>query len=406
MLNRKRAITYVVMLLVAVVFLSSSYAYCPPSEDICVDNQTISDNYLAQHNTPERANVSVWFFYASWCPHCHRVLMSGVLDELPDYVNVTKYLVDKDPKAHALFSEVVSRYGIVAGVPTAVIFTTDPFNGTILQGDTPIISEIRNVTELAMKNQEKVYGGVTNVERNVFADLAFLIGTAAADSINPCIMAVLLIMLGTLASIKEYKKMRDFGIIYVASIYFTYLGIGVLLTLGAVYIVNQLSLFASEIATATKIVVAAILVFAGVVNIKDYFWWGKGITFNINEEHKKKVIELAKKASIPAIISIAVLITVVEFPCSGIMYLGAIFYFVSTGMNPLQLFGYLLIYNLIFVLPPVGMLVIALGGKKASEIASNLGLKKANEILMENKEKFRLIMGVVLIALAILILVT
>ncbi len=358
------------------------------------------------HTNVTGDNVTVWFFYSSWCPHCHRVLQSHVLENLPAYASVYRYMVDENSSARSLFDEVVDKYHIPAGVPTAVVFTSGPYTGKVLQGDSTIISRLpalvkilHNETQYAKTNYSltpQSVGGVTSVSRSLLGDLIFLVGVAASDSINPCIMAVMLIMLATLAAIKDYKRMRLFGITYILCVYISYLVIGVLLLLGSMYLVNQLNMFATRVATVTKWVVAGVLIFAGLVNIKDFFFWGKGITFNINDKHKQRVVELAKKASIAAVISIAIFVTIVEFPCSGIMYLGAIFYWVSQGVNPWQVFSYLLLYNLIFVLPLVVMLWVALAGRKA-EFG---GIQSATSILMRNKERFRLIMGIALLGLA------
>ncbi len=385
-------------LALVIMLVSLALGSCTDSSsDVCVPTGTAGDSGIFINSTDP--GMHVWFFYASWCPHCHRVMSSGVLENASKYAVVSYYEVDKNETASERFNWVVNHYKIPAGVPTVLVFSDNPENGTILQGDQPIITNLMSALKGKSK-QKQVSSGITKVSRDLWSDLAFLVGVAASDSINPCIMAVMLIMLATLASIKEYKRMKTFGIMYIACVYVAYLLIGVALILGSMYLINQLSMFATQVATVTKWIVAGILVFAGIVNIKDFFFWGKGITFNINEEHKRKVMEMAKKASVVAVISIAAFVTVVEFPCSGMMYLGAIFYWISQGVNPYQVFVYLLIYNAIFVLPLVFMLGIALAGKKAEE--GNVG--RATQILMKNKERFRLIMGIALLILAYLVI--
>ncbi len=398
---------YVLSFITFAVADTCSDTVCSPSDGSLLDSSgAVVDQHVDNESMSTKPHV--WFFYASWCPHCHRVMSSGILENASKYAIISYLEVDTNKTAREAFNRITNHYNIPAGVPTALVFLDDPMNGTVLQGDQPIISNIMKLVATYSNSSITTHnatvlssGGVTHVSRNLVSDLAFLVGVAASDSINPCIMAVMLIMLATLASIKEYKRMKFFGLLYILCVYVSYLIIGVLLVLGSMYLVNQLSMFATQIATATKWVVAGILVFAGLVNIKDFFFWGKGITFNINEKHKQKVVEWAKKASVVAVISIAAFVTLVEFPCSGIMYLGAIFYWVSQGVNPYQIFAYLLLYNAIFVLPLVIMLWIALVAKRAEEG----GVNKATNILMKNKEKFRLIMGLALLGLAYLVLV-
>ncbi len=357
---------------------------------------------VALASTINNETVNVWFFYASWCPHCHRVLSSGVLDTLPEYANVSKFQLDKDQNARDLFKKVVGKYGIVAGVPTVVVFTDDPYNGTVIQGDEPIIKNLPSLVVNASKNAQVISSekSVTKVERNVVQDVLLVLGTSAADSINPCIMSVLALLLATIASIKAYRRVVKLGVMYILSVYLSYLAIGLLLMLGAMLLINQMSFLASQIATVTKMIVAVLVGVAGIINIKDFIWYGKGISFKLPERHKERIIQLAKRATIPAIISIAVIVTIVEFPCSGMMYLGLITYFVSSGVSPFMLLVYLLLYNVVFVLPLAIMVGIVSAGKKVEEEVSRI-----DKIRLRYRRWFRLIMGLALLGLAYLVLV-
>ncbi len=351
----------------------------------------------------ENKTVNVWFFYTSWCPHCHEVLSSKVLENLPDYVNVVWFQLDGNKTAQEIFQEVSDKYNIPAGVPTVIVFKDDPYSGVVLQGDKPIISELPKLVENLSETTNNVISTkkrTTPVKRDLLKDVLLIVGTGAADSINPCILSVLALLLATIASIKAYRRVVKLGAMYIVSVYISYLIIGLLLMLGAMLLINQMSFLAAEVATVTKIIVAALVGIAGIINIKDFIWYGKGISFKLPEKHKNKVIQLAKRATIPAIISLAVIVTLVEFPCSGMMYVGLITYFVSSGVPPLQLLAYLLLYNVIFVLPLIIMVGSVSAGKKVEEKIS-----KIEEIRLRYRRWFRLIMGLALLGLAYLLLV-
>jgi len=341
----------------------------------------------------EQKVVNVWFFYATWCPHCHKVISSGVLDSLESEANITKFVIDKDPYAQKIFMEITNYYKISAGVPTALIFENDPLKGKIIQGDEPIIKNLPKVVE-GIETKENG-GGITLVKRNIWKDLALVIGTGAADSVNPCIISVLALLIMALTTMKSYKKILKLSILYTIIVFVTYLIIGILIVFGAMLLVNKLTEFAL-FTGIIKTIVAVLLLIAGAINIKDFFWYGKGISFSLSPKYKNLTLKLAKRASIPAILILGLVVTIIEFPCSGMMYLGIITYFVSQAVNPWLLLQYLIIYNLVFIIPLILIMIFTLSGKKISNIES---------FRLKYRKVFRLVMGIVLIGLACLILV-
>ncbi len=357
---------------------------------------------------PAAASANVWFFYSVNCPHCHNVMQSGVLNNIN--ASVENYLLDFSSENQEKFMQVVNQYNIPAGVPTALVFTDDWKNGRVIQGDRPIIDTLQSVVEeysgipslnttAENKTVSRVMqdGGVTKVERNVLSDLALVMGTGLADSVNPCIMAVLGLLFATLSSMKSDKKdMIILGGLYTLCVYVSYFIIGLVIFAGAIMLVNQFSFFAMNIMWIAKMLVAVFIVFAAAVNIKDFFWYGKGFTFKLNESQKNKVIKLIKKASIPAILLMGLFVTIVEFPCSGMMYLGIVTYFVSSGISPLLFLFYLILYNLLFITPLIIITLLFIKGKSAKSIET---------FRLKHRRQFRLIMGIGLLLLALLIVV-
>ena len=177
------------------------------------------------------------------------------------------------------------------------------------------------------------------------------------------------------------------------TIYVSYFIIGVLLALG-------LNAFLTKTSTAVNSVigfyvllgVAIIVIFAGIVNIKDFFAYGKGISFSLSDKSKKRVTELIQKLSLPSIIALGIIITIIEFPCSGIMYAGLISLLMLNNISFVGLLFILIVYNFIFVLPLIFIVYsITQGGDVSSVNATRLKYRKW----------FRLIMGIVLVGLGI-----
>ena len=345
----------------------------------------------------ENKTVNVWFFYADYCPHCHKVLDSGVLDNLPLYAKLKMYEISKDENARELFINITNAYNKPAGVPLIVVFTDDPYNGKVLMGDDPIIQNLPSVVN-------SFYSASTNTDSfSGINDLALVLGTALADSVNPCIMAVLVLLLATLSSMslsskkrkdEVKKKMLKVGFVYTSAVFITYLVLGVLILFGMNALFNYMTGYIVSIEYYIKLFVVVMIVVAGLINIKDFFWYGKGISFVLPKKYQLKVKSLAKKSTLPAVISAALIVTIVEFPCSGMMYLGIITYFVSKNLPLMQIMMYLVIYNVIFVLP---LVVIALLSTKS--------VRKVEKARLKYRRIFRLVMGVALLVLAYLIVV-
>ena len=98
--------------------------------------------------------------------------------------------------------------------------------------------------------------------------LGVVIGAALLDSINPCVLGVLIFLIAFMRKVfKSRWKMLIGGLFYSLVVYVTYLAIGFGLLQVAVNIT------VSNIFYGTAAVVA---ILAGLLEIKDYFWYGKG----------------------------------------------------------------------------------------------------------------------------------
>lgn len=181
--------------------------------------------------------------------------------------------------------------------------------------------------------------------------LGIIIAAALADSINPCVFGVLIFLLAYMVAVFKNKlKMLAAGIIYTLVVYITYLmiGLGIFAFAQSTGIVKPFYWFAAVVA-----------ILAGVVEIKDYFWYGRWFSLQMvpgGAEKIKKMSNAMKsmEARHPLLsLGIAALLGFVvvlfEFPCTGAPYL-AILALLSAGDYSSGV-PLLLLYNLIFILP-------------------------------------------------------
>ena len=219
--------------------------------------------------------------------------------------------------------------------------------------------------------------------------ITIVLGSAAIDSINPCAIGVLILMISVVMSGKKsVKRLLLLGSVYIFSIFATYLVAG----LGLVYFFSEIPIVIAEY---LSIGVGALVIFAGVLEMKDYFWYGKGFSLHIPAKAAKKIKKLSNSntSTVSGIMLLGAFVAAVELPCTGAPYLAII----TILRIDFDIWALLLmvLYNFIFVLPLIVILVMIAGGAKVSSV------KKWKE---ESKGAMRLFIGLLLVALGWLLI--
>lgn len=216
--------------------------------------------------------------------------------------------------------------------------------------------------------------------------LPMVIGTGLLDGINPCAFAVLIFFVAFLFTMKStVKNILKVGFVFITMIYVAYLLIG----LG---IVHAFVFSGEEHLMAT--ISAYMLMLLGLVNVKDYFWYGRwfSLSSGVDMNFYKKYLN---KFTIPSVMVVGFLVGLCTFPCSGGIYVAIIGLLVSktTYMSGL---GYMLLYNLMFIMPLIVMLLFLTNRRTLGNISR-----------WENTHKrwIKLLSGITMILLGIAILV-
>ncbi|WEL19093.1 cytochrome c biogenesis CcdA family protein [Candidatus Nanohalococcus occultus] len=212
--------------------------------------------------------------------------------------------------------------------------------------------------------------------------------TAAVDSINPCAIGVILLLVATLIKQDRKRDILKVGGIYVATVYLTYFfaGLGILH-----FLVGLPVQLANYITTG----VAMLVIAGGLLEIKDFFWYGKGTSLMIPEEYAEKIADKMDSLTLLSAIGLGIFVAAVELPCTGGPYLAILTVLSQQGIN-LTAYGLMALYNLIFVMPLI--LIVA---------ASYLGSYKVSEMKEwkhMNKAKMRLGAGLLMIFLGWILL--
>jgi cytochrome c biogenesis protein CcdA len=322
-----------------------------------------------------------YLFYGKGCPHCAAVEKyfseNGIYEK---YLLESKEIYFNDENA-ILFGQFIDEHGAdkdKIGVPALV--TKDK----IIVGDIPIIQFFEDMKkgeseELPQDVKEK---GIKKSNLTIFA----VVAGAVVDAINPCAFAVLIILMTTILASGNPRKALKSGLAFSSSIFISYFLMGV----------GLYSVISSGNVTLTIYrLVGVLAIILGVLNLKDWLWYGKGFIMEVPMSWRPKLKQIIGSVTNPVgAFAIGFLVSLFLLPCTSgpyIVILGLL------AKNPLDLTAifYLLIYNLIFIAP---MILISYFVYKGFDP------KKAEEIRQKNLKRLHLIAGIVMILIGVVIL--
>lgn len=210
---------------------------------------------------------------------------------------------------------------------------------------------------------------------------------ALVDSINPCAISVLLLTIAFLFSLGRLRsRILKAGFSYILGIFLMYLliGLGILQTLNIFGVPHFMAKFG-----------ATLLVILGVISLINEFWPSFPVKLGIPHSAHRKIAELMEKGSVPTAFILGAFVGLCEFPCTGGPYL-VVLGLLHDSQTYFLGFGYLVFYNLIFVLPLVALLLVASDGAV---------LAKVHEWRKTNMKGMRFWGGIAMILLGVLIFV-
>jgi cytochrome c biogenesis protein CcdA len=225
--------------------------------------------------------------------------------------------------------------------------------------------------------------------------LPTIVVAGLTDGINPCAFTVLLLFITALLAIMQRSgavnmnivraRIIGFGSIYIAAIFLTYLALGVgVLATADIFVKNHLS----------ARVGALLAILMGLWMMKDYFLPDIGPRLQAPVWLGAQLSAVTRRATVPAMIAAGFLVGLCTVPCSGAIYL-AILSLLTMQSSAFISYGYLLLYNLMFILPLAAILVVA---------SARPSLNRLAHWNLHHKEWVRLALGggVVLMGLVIL----
>ena len=181
--------------------------------------------------------------------------------------------------------------------------------------------------------------------------------TGLIDGINPCALAILLFFVSFLFTIRKTRlSVARMGMVYIGAVYVVYFLIGLGLLRASTLLEGHWLGQAG----------AVLLILLGLTNVLGAVFPRFPVRLEVPEGSKETLQRWIYRATLPATLVLGVLVGLHTFPCSGGPYV-AILGLLASQTSYWEGVAYLVLYNVMFVLPLVAVLVLALdpvlGGK-------------------------------------------
>jgi cytochrome c biogenesis protein CcdA len=212
-----------------------------------------------------------------------------------------------------------------------------------------------------------------------------VIFAALVDSTNPCGLSVLVFLLISMAAAGEQKRILLVGGVYTVAMFLFHLLVGI----------GLFSAFSlSGLSKPFSILGGVIALILGIVTLVDVLRNKETYLLSIPESGKGLLGTYIRKATLPAAFVLGILAGILGFSCTGGIYI-SILGLMGRDMTVMTGLPWLILYNLVFVLPLVLVTLLAVYG-----ISPN----RAERWRTENKRTVRVVIGIILVALGIIIL--
>ncbi|MCX7725992.1 MAG: hypothetical protein N2053_03985 [Chitinispirillaceae bacterium] len=360
-----------------------------------------------------KEKLILYFFGSPTCGECLDIKQNILLPlskANPDKIELRIYDVDSD-SGFNLMMKMEEKYGVKTSA-SIELFLPDTF----LTGSEDIHKHGKRLIEYYLSHPEKwrsldstVVSDVkpddyTHKLKEKFESFSFvsILLAGLVDGINPCAIATLIFLVSFLATRKKTKKeIIIIGIFFTASVFLTYLllGIGAFRALVALEHYRWLSKSIKWLAIAFAAVV-------GILSFADAIVYSKSkksedIKLQLPKPVKLKIHKIISgnlsggQLATGAIVT-GFLVTLLEAVCTGQVYLPTIV--LMTKQKGLRLVGwlYLIFYNFLFVLPLIIVMLLAYFGMR---------WEKLSKMTQKNMVLLKVLLGVVLLALALFLAV-
>ena len=366
---------------------------------------------LRAQETPQ---VEYVLFVSPSCVHCNKLkheYWEGLKEKYKGTVHFTEYDITV-PENNFLFNQTAQAYGIrpeKRGYPAAAVGSTYLMGypteiGTYSEAAIEKAHLLREKTNIPTLAKEQVQ----QTAQQAFQKITFwaIIGSGLVDGINPCAFAVIVFFISFLTVYKyNRREIVVVGSSYCVAVFAAYL----LLGLGVFKFLYAMRGFAYVI-KGFYILTALVCLLFFVLSIYDLIVYQKtkkseGMLLQLPANLKVRIHKIMgfflrdKQKStfrlVLAALAVGFCVSLVEAVCTGQVYIPTCVLIMQDPQFRAQAVFYLVLYNLMFVLPLILVFVLALLGYES---------KGFNDFLKKHLGLTKVLLSLVFLALFLLLI--
>jgi hypothetical protein len=347
-----------------------------------------ADTQIQEHG--HAAPVHLWFFWSERCPHCLEA-RPHILDMAAKHpwIELHDLELSQQPENVKRYVDMASQLGQKARSVPAFIYCGQMTVGW--KGDDASSADLLKSLDACRRGEQPIQDeatllkvpGIGDIDTDTLSLPMLTLMIAAMDAFNPCAFFVLLFLLSLLVHQRDKRRMLIIGGVFVlfsGLMYFAFMA-------------AWLGLF-RIMGTLPWVTMAAglLALLIGLVNVKDFFYFKQGISLSIPASRKADIFQRGRRilaaSNLPTMLAATVLLAIAanfyELLCT------AGFPMVYTRLltlhldNPVSHLLYLALYNLIYILPLLLILLVfvhTMGARKLSEREGRL-LKLLSGLMM------------------------
>jgi thiol-disulfide isomerase/thioredoxin len=324
----------------------------------------------------KQQQIELFFFWSHYCPHCleARPFVEGLAQRYA-WLNLHSHDLVNNQANVNLYVTMAKQLGMTPNAVPAFIFCgqmqvgfdSAATTGKELENKLLACHQAQQPKPQAEESFDIPLLG--KVHYQDFSLPVFTLIIAALDAFNPCAFFVLFFLLSLIVHSRSRWRIAVIGatfVIFSGLMYFAFMAAWL-----------NLFLFTQELSMITALA-GLIGIVIGIINIKDYFFFQQGVSLSIADSAKPKLFQrmrnITQSENLPTMLTATVVLAIVansyELLCTAGLPMVYTRVLTLNHLSSEQYYLYLALYNLIYVLPLLLIVVIftfTLGSKKLSE---------------------------------------
>ena len=328
--------------------------------------------------------VMIEYFYQVGCDECEKVdafVLPRLSEEYSGKYQLRRYDIGV-PENYIKLVELQEKLRIDTNDPVCMILDRRIYLGGFPAIENQLFSLLASMPDTAPPESEQTEADALERRAESFTVGAILVA-GLVDGINPCVFATLVFFLSLLAVSKiSGRKLLLVGSIYCLACFLSYLALG----FGLFRFLKLLSGFRYVQSGIEYFLILLLLVFA-FLSFRDAWRFRRTgrpeqVTLQLPEKIKMRIHSTMRRGLkyrflLPGAFMIGVIVTVFESICTGQVYVPTLVLMSKDFGLGSRWFGFLLLYNLMFILP---LLVLFLAAWKGTTTPILLRWSKMNVI--------------------------